>query len=315
MTGTISRPLYSTVYSSISDCLTNSARVLVVGDSQEERGSAVEDLKRQDPDRFWTLSETEELSQAESFFRGSHEALSLRDPSQVDAAVRSAASGGLDIDLTSLPAHIWAPLVKSCWEQRLDCRAIYIEPNDYTRSESPRIGSLFDLSERIVGISPIPGFASLRAINEDDALLIPLIGFEGARLSFIVDHLEPKKENVFPIVGAPGFKKEYPFHTFLGNQIPLLDTQSWVNVEFSRANCPFSAYYAIDQISRTRRNFFLRIAPIGTKPHCLGAILYSLAHSDSCEIIYDHPKRSRSRTTGVSRVSAYDISTFQAELS
>ena len=43
---------------------------------------------------------------------------------------------------------------------------------------------------------------------------------------FIIDHLEPKKENIFPIVGAPGFKKEYPFHTFLGNQIPLLDTQS-----------------------------------------------------------------------------------------
>lgn len=314
MTGATARPLYSTIHSDIRECLNDDSRVIVAGNSQEERASPLGELKSDYPRRFWTLTEVDELSQALSEFKGLQEVLNLRNPDQVNAVVKSAGRNGLDVDLTSLSAHIWAPIIKSCWEQQISCRAIYIEPEEYTRSDAPRIGALFDLSERILGIAPLPGFASLRTIDEEQTLLIPLIGFEGARLSFIVDHLEPKKEHIFPIIGAPGFKKEYPFHTFLGNQIPLLDTQSWLNVQFSRANCPFSAYYAIDLISKSRRAFFLRIAPIGTKPHCLGAVLYSLANAGSCEIVYDHPKRSKSRTSGVSRISAYDVSAFQSEL-
>ncbi len=315
MLSLISRPVYSSLHDNIADCFSSRDRVIVAGESSEDRASPLVEIRRHEPDRFWIISETDELNRASSSFRGVTTELSLRDPSQLLSAVAHAASGvGLDIDLTSLPAHIWAPLIKICWDNGLSCRALYIEPDDYTRSDAPRIGALFDLSERILGISPLPGFASFRRIDEDKALLVPLIGFEGARLSFIVDHLEPKKENIFPIVGAPGFKKEYPFHSFLGNQIPLLDTKSWMNAQYSRANCAFSAYYAIDAVSQARRDYFLRIAPIGTKPHCLGAVLYALAHPGSCELIYDHPKRSRARTSGVSRVSAFDIGTFQSEL-
>lgn len=314
MQSIVSRPLYSTTHSSVSECLSDKNRVIVAGKSKEDRGSQMDDLERLNPARFWILDETPELSQARSAFMGNEVVVNLRDPTQLDAAVRAASANGLDVDLTSLPANIWAPIIKSCWEQQISCRAIYIEPEQYTRSESPRVGALFDLSDRILGISPLPGFASLRTLDEEQAILIPLLGFEGARLSFIVDQLEPKNENIFPVVGAPGFRKEYPFHTFSGNELPLLDTKAWVNAHFSRANCPFSTYYVIDAIAKLRRGFFLRIAPIGTKPHCLGAILYALSHGDGCEIVYDHPTKSRSRTTGVSRVNAYDISSFQSEL-
>ena len=49
----------------------------------------------------------------------------------------------------------------------------------------------------------------------------------------------------------------------------------------------------LSQISRRIPTGFLKIAPIGTKPHALGAILYYLDFSSATEIIYDHPIRRK----------------------
>ena len=49
------------------------------------------------------------------------------------------------------------------------------------------------------------------------------------------------------------------------------------------------------------------VAPIGTKPHALGAVLYYLDHSRTVEVLYDHPVRKERRTLGTSRVCLYDL--------
>ena len=49
------------------------------------------------------------------------------------------------------------------------------------------------------------------------------------------------------------------------------------------------------------------IAPIGTKPHAIGAIVYAIKHPDKVEILYDNPKRTLHRTEGVGRVSICDV--------
>ena len=49
------------------------------------------------------------------------------------------------------------------------------------------------------------------------------------------------------------------------------------------------------------------VAPIGTKPHAIGAIIYAVKHPNEVEILYDNPKRTLHRTIGVGRVSICDV--------
>ncbi|HGM6374405.1 TPA: hypothetical protein ACKP8M_002033 [Stenotrophomonas maltophilia] len=313
MTRITDRPIYSQTFNSLPDLLLSSEVVIAVGDSTEERGSHVQAMNERAPDSFWVLKETDNLNQAESHFRGCSTFLNLRDPDQLRSTIQEVTGGSLDVDLTSIPAHIWAPIIRACIEIGVQTRSIYIEPEDYARSSTPGVGSLFDLSERITGIQPIPGFAALRSIDDESSIFVPLMGFEGARLSYMLDQIEPSPDRVFPIIGVPGFKKEYPFSTYLGNQVPLEETRAWRNATYSRANCPFSAYYAIEKIAAQRPGHHLRIAPIGTKPHCLGAVLYNIDNQVASEIVYDHPRRSRSRTKGIARVSLFEISEFRRD--
>ena len=50
------------------------------------------------------------------------------------------------------------------------------------------------------------------------------------------------------------------------------------------------------------------IAPIGTKPHAIGAILYAIKHMAKVELLYDNPIRSVHRTEGIGRVIVCNVS-------
>jgi hypothetical protein len=214
------------------------------------------------------------------------------------------------IDYTGLAHHIWAPLVQSALSAGKTVRAVYVEPESYRKSDTPREGEIFDLSERITGVAPIPGFASLKEATEA-FVFIPLLGFEGTRLAFLIEQVQPPGGKIIPVVGVPGFRPEYPFHTYLGNR-PVLDaTKAWHNVHFAKANCPFSVFYVLEEIAQKWQNHVLKIAPIGTKPHALGAVLFALASGRNVELVYDHPIRKEHRTEGADRVHIYHISSLQ----
>jgi hypothetical protein len=201
-------------------------------------------------------------------------------------------------------------LIAVALDVKRDLRVIYVEPINYKYSEFPLKGDIFDLSETIDGIAPLPLFASLREPKNGDVCLIPLIGFEGPRFAFIIEQVEPPGGKIFPIIGVPGFRIEYPFHAYHGNQRKLEETSSWKNVRYARANCPFQTFYVIDEIAQKSKSSLIKIAPIGTKPHALGAILYALAAGQGVEIVYDNPKRKRGRTDGTNRFLVYDVSDF-----
>jgi hypothetical protein len=47
---------------------------------------------------------------------------------------------------------------------------------------------------------------------------------------------------------------------------------------------------------------------IGTKPHALGAVLFSLMSGCPTELVYDHPIRKPGRTDGTERLLVYHVS-------
>lgn len=236
--------------------------------------------------------------------------LTLRDRDHFQALFGSLGCKTVYVDITGLGHHIWAPLIRTALDFSVALRAVYVEPEDYHYSQSPRQGEIFDLSERIEGIAPIPLFATLLQAREHEVCFIPLLGFEGTRLAYMIEQVQPPGQKIVPIVGVPGFRAEYPFHAYLGNSPKLGETGAWKNVRYAKANCPFSLFYVLGDIFDRFRTEHMKIAPIGTKPHALGAVLKCIHSKRTIELVYDHPKRKRQRTSGSFHCLVYEISEF-----
>jgi hypothetical protein len=235
---------------------------------------------------------------------------SLRNRSQLEGFIQSLGCNHLYIDITGLSHHVWAPLVRIALERRLRTEVIYVEPQTYRSSENPRKGEIFDLSEKIEGISPLPLFTTLIDVISEQVCFIPLLGFEGTRFAYMIEQVEPPGGKIVPIIGVPGFQVEYPFYTYLGNQPQFEATKAWKNVRFARANCPFSLFYVLEDVLRAFPHDHIKVAPIGTKPHALGAVLLCIAASRRIELVYDHPRRKQQRTTGAAHLLEYSLSEF-----
>ena len=100
---------------------------------------------------------------------------------------------------------------------------------------------------------------------------------------------------------------EFPFHTYLGNRNILADSTLHTQIRHSIANSAFDAFYLLQEIATEYPQHFLKIAPIGTKPHALGAVLFTLWTERSVEIVYDNPIRKPNRTIGSANILLYDI--------
>ncbi|WP_275906926.1 hypothetical protein [Aeromonas sp. 5HA1] len=212
------------------------------------------------------------------------------------------------LDITGLTHSVWAGILKSALQMKLEVLVVYVEPDAYSRSSAPVEGQIYDLSASIQGISPLPGFATLSSRNSEQFTFIPLLGFEGPRLRYIIEQIQPGFEYITPIVGSPGFKPWYVFEAYIGNKGALTETSAWQAVRYAPANCPFSCYYLLEEIAADNNEKALKIALIGTKPHALGAILFTLSSSTPVELVHDHPIRKAGRTGGTAKLLVYHVS-------
>src|SRR5690349_15666786 len=89
----------------------------------------------------------------------------LLDETELGALFRGFHSAYLDI--SGLPHHVWAPLVRVGLRVADVFRALYMEPASYARHPSPTSQSQFDLSDGFGGVSPISGFARLRGPTDE----------------------------------------------------------------------------------------------------------------------------------------------------
>ena len=262
----------------------------------EERGriDAWNDLRRSDADRLILLRDTGPDT-AMVVSNGEHQSILLSDEAQLVALSKNEK---ILIDITALPHHIWAPIFQSFIKAGKKVRALYVEPDGYKTHPSPASANLFDLSISFGGLSPLPGFAKLSGPSDDEpALFVAFLGFEGNRAERIINQLEPPPR-VIPIVGAPGFQINYPAITVACNRAFLGDFDCNSDIRLAKASCPFEAYEALASIRRDFPDHYLYIAPVGTRPHALGAIRYAIANESHCEILFDHPVRQSNRTNG-----------------
>lgn len=299
-------PLFTDVYTAIDLFQPESNSAYLFRRSVEERSLHFSHWIDQRPDVLLIDIEQEEKATVAIDISGTKRIVGLRSDTQLSQLWKDVERTTVYLDITGLRHHVWAALLRAAILARLRIVVIYVEPDDYRPSITPTEGEIYDLSERIEGISPLPGFARLSDPGER-ACFVPLLGFEGARLAYLLEQVEPPGNKIVPIIGVPGFRPEYPFFAYLGNRRPLSATKAWQNVRFVTANCPFSLFYRLQEIEECYADHVLKIAPIGTKPHAIGAVLYAAVRPAVVELVYDHPIRKARRTEGTARLLAYHV--------
>lgn len=211
------------------------------------------------------------------------------------------------LDVSALPHYVWAPILKCLYSYNIPFRVLYTEPESYKPHPSPASDSLFDLSIKFEGLAPLPGFVKLFGPeDEDKCIYIALLGFEGSRPERLALQIDPQPK-VIPIIGMPGFQLEYPAFAVACNRNLLQQYNAHSELRYARASCPFEVYHVLESIHQDYPEYYLYIAPVGTKPHSLGAIWYAIVNPNQTEIMFDFPIQKSDRTNGIGLIHIYDF--------
>ncbi|RYG99643.1 MAG: hypothetical protein EON58_03225 [Alphaproteobacteria bacterium] len=308
MAGIRDLPLFTTEYEAASDLVLPDGASYIYSVTDEPRSAFAEELRSRSPTSTFVRIAESLAGGFETDLPG-HSSVGVRRRSAIDAFV-AALPTPIYMDMTGLGHSTWAPLVRVCVEARVPLSVVYLEPLAYNASAHPGIGVIYDLSERIDGIRPIPLFAKLADRRQHESCFVPLLGFEGARLLHMLNDVDPAKDKVFPIIGAPGFIPHYPLDALVRNAVGLEQDKAIRNLRYAKSNCPFSLYYELERIALRVPDDLIRLGLIGTKPHALGAVLFSIVNEERTEIVYDNARRKTGRSRGAAKCLVYAISNF-----
>lgn len=231
---------------------------------------------------------------------GREELVSLSSTNEIKAFLMTYAPTTIYIEVTGMSCRLVAPVMRCSIENGMDVRVIYSEPKHYLLPEFKKEGLNEDLSEACGGVNPLPGFVKILP-HRTEPLFVTMLGFEGGRLTYLISTQQPSYDKIRPVVGVPGYRIDYPFETYWGNRNSLRTTRAWESVEFAEANSIVDSYMILKKIAYKNRDSSMVVAPIGTKPHAIGAILYAIKNPQKVELLYDNPKRSLHRTDGIGR--------------
>lgn len=315
----LSNPLPTKLYTGWGEFIPSQDSIYLFGTSVEARSIHPEDWEAKAGHvkfvRVWSPDETQStvFSTCRLEYENKDEVLQLRAEKELIEAIRNIPGECIYLDITGLSHSIWAPLLRAAIRTGKPVNVVYAEPGSYSYSRTPTEAEIFDLSAEIRDVLPLPGFTSLvEPAHEDEVVFIPLLGFEGRRLAYVLEKVQPPMETTIPIVGVPGFRMEYPFHTYLGNRNILKIKNLYVRVRFAVANSASDVFYQLGEIAEEYPGYLMKIAPIGTKPHALGAILFAIYTKRPVELVYDHPIRKARRTIGSANILVYNVSCYFA---
>ena len=220
----------------------------------------------------------------------------------------------LVLDISGVDQTFWA----GCMVEFRDCVSalyfIYTEPGSYKFAIRPTEErdfetGLFDLSDRSRGISPLPRFANLHGpeLYGGRSVFVPLLGFEGRRALNVLSGLDPTPLHTIPIVGVPGYRLEFPTYSVTCNGAFFSETRSESKIRYAPANDPFEVRDVLRKIGQEFPDTYMYVAPIGTRPHTVGALMFADEERERAEILFDHPIRKSQSRQGIGSAHLYRI--------
>jgi hypothetical protein len=309
---------YTRKYTTVNDFSLIGGSVYIYGISPEKRSYAIVDFlkKKYINTKFIKIAPVDDEKDV-IIANDININYSLRNSNDMESLFATYGSSVIYIDASGLDNRIVASLLKNAvlfsQRKKLEINVIYVEPYSYKIEQFKSEGVFNDLSEKIDEIEPLPGFANIIP-DTDDMKFVALLGFEGGRFTYLLERIQPPRDSIIPVIGVPGFRFEYPFVALWGNRLPLEETNSWDNIRYITSNSLVDVFFLLEKILyQPSENAKITLAPIGTKPHAIGAILFAIKHPKRVEIVYDNPKRKITRTDGTSLIVVSNISALLSE--
>ena len=208
--------------------------------------------------------------------------------------------GKILIDATSLQVPELLHLLRMLSEIKRPFDILYAQPTEYTKEErKPQIDevSQFDLSDDGTGAEFLPPHIAY-GLN---STLFVCLGVEGHRFGALMNSESFSRNNVIGLLGVPPFSVGMENKALSSNYTYMADSMMGNESSFivAAANDPLYTYNLIEKSFKsceyTQRSFC--IAPIGTKPAALGAILFAV-NNPRAGLVYDYVKKKKGRTSG-----------------
>ena len=188
----------------------------------------------------------------------------------------------------------------------------YTEPYRYKAKDWPTSEDVFELTERFIGLKALPGFIK-KPVRDRRLIVVLFIGFEGKRAKYVCDTMEVSSDDIRVVFGLPGFRPGWQYLAYGSNQSMFEHFQAYRFLWRAAANNPFEAYNAVDEIrvnliQSGLSDFEIAVAPIGTKPHAVGAAIFALHNPLVARLVYDFPvKARRYRSEGYGATWIYNL--------
>lgn len=187
---------------------------------------------------------------------------------------------------------------------------IYVEPKEYLLKGGTKIKKgNFHLTSIPNNFKYVQPFSLILDNLSKKSELIAFLGFENSRLGRIVNDNDNSKKyaSFVPILALPGFTPGWE-NISLSRHVDLI--KDFKGLTYTPANNPYETVKVLSNIidNSSLENFV--IAPIGTKPCSLGAMIFVINFKESkgdIGIIYDFPKKKKDRTIGVGIIHKYSI--------
>jgi len=186
---------------------------------------------------------------------------------------------------------------------------LYTEPALYNaphRHEEVLARREFDLSEDVWGYRAIPGV--IQELHEGKRQrIVFLLGYEGERFDRAFEELPIVPKNCYVVFGVPAFQPGWEMDSFSNNVQVMQERQIRHQLFFCGADNPLAVLEQLERIYHQAESEDFFVAPIGTKPQGIAAVLFACKHND-IGILYDHPSRRQERTAGVGPCHLFEFS-------
>ncbi len=187
-------------------------------------------------------------------------------------------------------------------------RICYLEPGKYSlKNEESASSREFELSKLLTGYEGIPTLT--KELEETRHRVVFFVGFESNRLvrAFEDQPISPMHSDL--VFGVPPYRAGWEANSYHNNIRCLSENDLRKRLHYCAADNPQAVLDKLGQIQdgvEPGRQLF--VAPIGSKPHGIGAMLYQALHSESVGLLYDHPIKKAGRSEGYGPFHMFDFS-------
>jgi hypothetical protein len=306
----------------ISDEVISNINIFILGKSREPRATRISELLAKDfKGEGFVIDyniENEKYSLGKLPINLQFENEELAEPNLdlLEKLINDLSQIGLDnkqvlIDSTSLKHPLLLYLIKILKES-FNLKNLFIgytEPKKYEQLEKNEDQQGFDLTDRFCPITSMPGLVRDGDYSKEK-LLVVLMGFEGNRFSKAYEEVNPSRRKVHAIVGFPSFNPNWQYYVYSENQNTLVNSKAHTKLHRATASDPFVVYNILNDILDANPNHQIVIAPLGTKPHSIGAGMFLVDNLDA-QVFYDFPAYGKKyRTSGIGKTYLYNLTPY-----